>query len=104
MASFTEWFDQFTLEWSEPWPEGSQWCPRHWAPCPLLGSNGIGAVTELFRLFVGTQPANSTVDEMNAALDQASPVCCTLGDEAMYELWQHWPPVDGDRDIRTEVT
>lgn len=90
-----EWFDQFPpLKNAADWPAGSTWCPRHWAPCPLLGANGIGAATELMQIFVNEiMPPNSrTADMQNRELAKASPVCCRLGDERMYELWANWPP------------
>ena len=45
-----EWFDQFP---PNPAMDGhEQWCARHWAPCPALGANGIGASTEVMQIFV----------------------------------------------------
>ncbi len=74
----TEWFDQFP---DAPGWEHDQWCARHWAPCPILGANGIGASVALMQVFVNEQ------------MRAAGRLCCALGDERMYELWGRWPPV-----------
>ena len=96
-GSASEWFDQFPpLANAANWPGNSQWCPRHWAPCPLLGANGIGAATELMKIFVSEIAApglGSSPEAMNAQLEGIGRICCHLGDERMYELWAHWPPV-----------
>lgn len=93
------WFDQFPplaegATWSNP-----QWCPRHWAPCPTLGANGIGAFTEVTQIWLEElKPPDlrpTDVAALNAALAADSPVCCKLGDVRMYEVWGHWPPVEG---------
>lgn len=92
----TEFFDQFP-----PAAEGadvhasSTWCLRHWAPCPLLHANGMGASVEVMQVWLNRQPATNgkaSADELNARLDLGGPVCCQLGDETMYEIWGHWPP------------
>lgn len=98
-GSAQEWFDQFPpLENAADWPSGSQWCPRHWAPCPLLGANGLGASTELMQVFINEMKPIGAVTpvELNSALAEASPLCCRLGDERMYQIWGDWPPAQGD--------
>lgn len=90
-----EWFDQFPpLAWNATWPTGSQWCPRHWAPCPELHHNGIGAATELMQIFLNelAPPEAKTPAALNRAQGEFSPLCCHLGDERMFEVWGHWPP------------
>ena len=97
----TEWFDQFP---PNPAMDGhEQWCARHWAPCPELHANGVGASTEVFQLFLdrvivpaGISPANA--DAANAKLSETGRLCCWLGDEKMYEIWGHWPPVQDKED------
>jgi hypothetical protein len=94
----SEWFDQF-----EPWlaehPEvdgRGQWCRRHWAPCPAIGANGIGATIEMITRWRATLPPNLTsAAAMSRAAERASPLCCTIGDILMYEIWAHWPPAEG---------
>ena len=89
------WFDQFPpLENAASWPAGSQWCPRHWAPCPLLGANGIQASVLLLKIFAEeiATGRSLTPDQLNRQLADASPVCCRLGDERMYGLWGQCPP------------
>lgn len=89
----TEWFDQFPpLAEGKSWPEDGQWCARHWAPCPLLGANGVGATLELMQMFLQGLHAGGDTAQMNAALEAAGHLCCALGDDRMYELWGHWPP------------
>jgi hypothetical protein len=91
-----EWFDQFpSLAVNSEWPADSQWCPRHWAPCPLLGANGIGAATELMSIFINEMSAGGDAAAMNAQMQAMGRLCCTLGDDRMYELWGKWPPSDG---------
>jgi hypothetical protein len=95
MSQATEFFDQFPpLENAAEWPAGSQWCPRHWAPCPLLGANGIGASTEIIQIFLNeiAPPNARSPDAMNREMAKASPLCCRLGDERVYSLWGRWPP------------
>ncbi len=91
----TEWFDQFP---PNPAMDGhDQWCARHWAPCPVLHANGVGAATEVMQRFVeqvlvpaGISPRNTGA--ANARLAETGKLCCWLGDEQMYEIWAHWPP------------
>jgi len=85
----TAWFDQFPLDGIG---DSTQWCARHWAPCPLLGANGIGATTELMRVFLEEIAVDGTPEQLNAQMDAMGRICCTLGDARMYEIWGHWPP------------
>lgn len=92
----TQWFDQFPgLKEGITWPADSQWCPRHWAPCPALGANGMGAAVELTQIWISElRPKGSySAAAMNRHMAKVKPICCTLGDDRMYELWSHWPPV-----------
>lgn len=94
----TEWFDQFPL--APGWPEGGQWCARHWAPCPILGANGMGATVQLMQIFVSElAPADQPPAAMQAALDKAGRLCCALGDQRMYDLWGKWPPSGGRESV-----
>lgn len=97
MADLTpaEWFDQFpSLKPGTEWPEDSKWCPRHWAPCPALSANGIGAATELMQVWLNELAPKGSYSPaaMNRQLAAAGNICCTLGDDRMYEIWGHWPP------------
>jgi hypothetical protein len=89
------WFDQFA-PWLDEHPEvdgRGQWCRRHWAPCPALGANGIGASIEVLGLWVATLPPNLTsASSRNRAAERAGSLCCVLGDVAMYTVWSRWPP------------
>jgi hypothetical protein len=86
----TAWFDQFP---DAPGWKHDQWCARHWAPAPLLGANGAGAAIEVIKTFVEeVAPDCHTAAERNARMQAAGRLCCTLGDERMYEIWGHWPP------------
>lgn len=91
----TEWFDQFppTAEGVE-WPADSQWCARHWAPCPILGANGIGASVEIQQIFLNEIASSNakTADALNREMQAVGRICCTLGDERMYALWGKWGP------------
>jgi hypothetical protein len=87
-----EWFDQFP---PNPAMDGhAQWCARHWAPCPCLGANGIGAFTEVMQIFVDkiAPKGNRSAAARNRDLEKAGRLCCALGDDRMYEIWGHWPP------------
>lgn len=91
-----QWFDQFPgLKEDAVWPEDSHWCPRHWAPAPVLRANGFGAATELAQIWLSELAPKGSYSPaaMNRKLAAAGHVCCTLGDDRMYELWRHWPPV-----------
>lgn len=85
----TAWFDQFpeATDWDH-----EQWCARHWAPCPVFGANGLGAATELMSIFINEVSSGGKPESMNAQMRAAGRLCCTLGDERMYDLWGHWPP------------
>ena len=94
MADLTpaQWFDQFP---PDPAMDGhEQWCARHWAPCPDLGANGIGPAVEVMKIWLGEiAPKGSySAAARNRQLEAAGRICCTLGDERMYEIWGHWPP------------
>lgn len=32
-------------------------------------------------------------DGLNSEMHNIGKLCCTLGDERMYEIWGHWPPI-----------
>ena len=85
----TEWFDQFPTAFVKG---SDQWCARHWAPCPILGANGMGASVELMQVFVNEVATACTPEALNAQMQAAGRICCTLGDERMHQLWGHWPP------------
>lgn len=88
----TEWFDQFPpLQPGAGW-DNAQWCPRHWAPCPILGANGIGAATEVLSVFVKEIAVGSAPADLNREMSEVGRMCCRLGDERMYEIWGRWPP------------
>src|SRR5579859_2154128 len=92
------WFDSFP-----PMPEGwdhHQWCWRHWAPCPVLGANGIAASLHVMTSVYKLMPADASVEGRNQWMADAGKLCCTLGDERMYQIWGQCPPSDGgDQDV-----
>jgi hypothetical protein len=57
-----------------------------------MGANGIGAATELVSVFLNEVATGKTPEALNAQMQAAGRLCCTLGDDRMYELWGHWPP------------
>lgn len=91
----TEWFNQFG---PNPAMDGhTQWCARHWGPCPEMGANGMGASLELMRIFTEEVliPSNIGPREFelaNEKLKEVGRLCCWLGDERMYEIWGRFPP------------
>lgn len=90
-----EWFDQFpALAEDVEWLADSQWCARHWAPCPVLHANGIGASIELMEIYLKEiKPEKMTSSaSINAHIAQISPICCRLGDDRMFDLWGCWGP------------
>lgn len=90
-----EWFDQFS---PNPAMDGhTQWCARHWGPCPELGANGVTASLEVFKAFVQEILVPSGIsaldaDKANAKLEETGKLCCWLGDERMYRIWGQCPP------------
>ena len=84
------WFDQFP---DAPNWHHDQWCARHWAPAPIFGANGMGAAVEVMQIFLNEVASGGTPEAMNAQMQAAGRLCCTLGDARMYEIWGHWPPV-----------
>lgn len=85
------WFDQFPVALRHI-KGNDQWCARHWAPCPLLGANGVGAATELMQVFVDEIATERTPEGLNAEMQRTGRLCCALGDDRMYKIWGHWPP------------
>jgi hypothetical protein len=92
----TQWFDQFN-EWAGEqwnWPENGQWCPRHWAPCPVMGYNGVGASVEIMEAFDTASTATTKHElliEMRELNANGVAICCHLGDETMLIVWERWP-------------
>ncbi len=79
----TQWFNQFTpAVIAEYGVEATgQWCARHWAPCPILGGNGLKAAVLMAEAAV-----------MNAFPNDGEPWCCRVGDVGMFFLWGACPP------------
>jgi hypothetical protein len=90
MSESTVWFDQFT---GMPQIPRGQWCARHWAPCPFLNANGIGATIELMGIFINEIAVDCTnAEELNKKIEEIGNICCYLGDDRMYEIWGRWGP------------
>jgi hypothetical protein len=91
----TEWFNLMPPTVADlVWPDDAQMCPRHWAPCPVLSYNGIGMVTELVQIWLKELAPKGSYSKVtrNRQLAEAGHICCTLGDDRMYDLWLHWVP------------
>jgi hypothetical protein len=95
----TEWFDQFPP--NEAMDNHTQWCARHWGPCPFFGANGIAALLEVVSIFVeevvvpaGITPTDHVLG--NQKLQETGRLCCWLGDERMYEIWGRHPPAESE--------
>lgn len=85
------WFDQFPPA-PEDWSH-DQWCWRHWAPCPVLGANGMLASVMTMSRIVELMPAEITdTEQRNAWMADLGHICCTLGDQVMFEIWGKCPP------------
>jgi hypothetical protein len=52
----------------------------------------MGAATELMSIFINEVSHDGDAASMNVQMWAVGRVCCTLGDERMYEIWGHWPP------------
>lgn len=78
------------------WRNSSEWCARHWAPCPVDGANGIAATVVLFKAALALMPADvlsaggSAINSWKA--NQLVPTCCQLGDELVVEIWARVGP------------
>lgn len=89
-------YDEY-IEWSEENAQkSSQWCARHWAPCPVEGLNGVMATITLIQKTFEMMPeeittmtdAGAQAEAANAwMLSQEEPICCQLGDDEMTRLW-----------------
>lgn len=101
MTAATKWFD--SLPPYDDWPnnygvtkpltfESDQWCARHWAPCPVLGYNGIGMAVTIQKYYLEhIKPPNLHAPEaLNRHMHSIGRLCCTIGDEKMYSMWQDW--------------
>lgn len=90
--------DQRYVEWREAitagWPMNGQWCPRHWAPGGTGDYNGIGASTDMMSMWAMTKPTTSPAElviALHETQERHGAVCCELGDDVMFVLWQDWP-------------
>lgn len=89
-------FDQYN-EWvqrtSMGFPQNGQWCPRHWAP-GAHGFNGVGASVAMMEAFA-TDIDTRDPEELNRAMlrlvGEYGAICCWVGDQEMYRIWQDWP-------------
>jgi hypothetical protein len=100
------WFDQFPeLAEGVSWPDDTQMCPRHWAPCSVLGANGIGCVTELMSIWLKEiAPKGSySPGARNRQLKATGYICCLLGDERMYDIWGKWGPSEPSEKTKAEM-
>lgn len=87
---FVAWRDAITAGW----PMNGQWCPRHWAPGGTGRYNGIGASTDMMQMWAMTQPTLSPAEgilAMQATQEKYGAICCALGDDVMFAIWQDWP-------------
>ncbi len=100
----TEWFDQFPHLANEADWHNDQWCPRHWAPCPILGANGIAATLEVIQAFINEiAPSGAkTHAAMQASMEETGRLCCTLGDQRMYDIWGRCGPSKESADVSRE--
>jgi hypothetical protein len=95
----SEFFEELQfVAWREAvaagWPSNGQWCARHWAPGGCGEYNGIGASTDMMSMWAMTKPTTTPI-ELNAAMQESIAVygalCCELGDDVMFGIWQDWP-------------
>lgn len=79
-------------------PFNPQWCPKHWAPCPVQGKLGMLATVllmgESFALIPDGVSSASALNSWWA--NQTVPACCQLGEEKMDFLWRFvdWTQTD----------
>lgn len=89
------WFDLMCVPVIvEGWRDDVQICWRHWGPAAALGYNGGAMIMLLAKEWsLNIAPKGSysrkTRDRQWAA---AIHLCCTLGDEKMFKLWQLLAP------------
>jgi hypothetical protein len=91
MQPATSWFNQFTDAEPEDWAH-DQWCWRHWAPCPVYGANGILASIMVMSELLEQAPEDLTDDGVGQYMHGRGVMCCSLGDEVMYQIWAQCPP------------
>lgn len=96
-------FDQYGHWWTaadQAWPPNGQWCARHWSPCPCGEFNGIGASVAMMEAFASSndlladdmpRDPESLNKAMLLVVKEFGAICCALGDEEMYRIWQDWP-------------
>lgn len=69
----------------------ASWCPRHWAPCPVLRKNGLAASAKVMVEVTKLMPAEIVISgdtyQMNQWVWGHLPLCCELGDEKIAEIW-----------------
>ena len=77
------------LAWAAGHWKGNIWCPRHWAPCPVEGRNGLVASLLVTQELQREAPSNlNSAAAINRWAEKHSPVCCYLGDERMSAIWE----------------
>jgi hypothetical protein len=106
MNQATDWFNEIPsfedVEMDEAVKEEwradkhTQWCWRHWAPCPVLHFNGIGMFVVMQKYFLEHMaPASArTPEQLNFYMNSIGRLCCTIGDDKMHEMWQEWAPTN----------
>lgn len=80
------------LAWTEVNPMNNpNWCPRHWAPCPVDGRNGLQAGLLVMQESLNLMPlsvARGSASAKNSWIrNQTTPTCCQLGDDKMAAIW-----------------
>lgn len=87
-----DWFEQFVVAEPAGWSH-DQWCWRHWAPCPLLGGNGILASLLVIMETTALMPDDVVSPRQRDAWTRSvGKLCCRLGDDEMYVIWGKCPP------------
>ena len=54
----------------------------------------MGAAVEVHKVFLEELATATTPEGLNAEMANMGRICCTLGDDRMYEIWGHWPPTE----------
>lgn len=90
VPDFTGKLDEYLAWAAVNSPYNPMWCPRHWAPCPVGGLNGILAsiiiTAEAFVLLPDDVTDYKAINSWWA--NTTTPACCQFGDEKMAKLWR----------------
>lgn len=97
------------LKYSEEHPHfNPDWCPRHWAPCPVDRKPGLLAAVLLVQClrfrFIPEEVGTDALALNSWMENQTTPTCCKAGDDEVQRIWDLASAIEvGDVDKTNEL-